>query len=386
MVEVLIGLCLWVGLGGWPAYALASGLLLRRKDLQPFEMMGTLAFLYLAWVPLARGVAQGWALADVLRDWLPMLFLFLPLLVHRRFLGCEATGRRIVAAGLAGAGILFALRWWSDAGWWFAGIGRVAMADGADYLLNAPSVVFAAVLLPLLGCRLLCERATPWHLLVAGGLCVLGGIGVAGVAGAVHRFALAGIVAAYLCFAVWYLSRSVLPLAFVLGGVAIAIVAAPLPLVGVIDHVNEKSRLVGANARIEETTAVLNFVGKSWVSIVIGEGWGAVFRNPAVGWWAVSFTHALPTYLLLKSGLIGVLLTLGYLVCLIPEATRLLTRDVPLTLAVIAACAGGLVLYTSFKFLDFGLCLALVVLADGPGAPRARPGDAGRKTLRSRDT
>ncbi|WP_247882730.1 hypothetical protein [Azospirillum sp. TSA2s] len=157
--ELSIGLLTLAAVGWkWPL-AVASGHALRtpwgvgQSDMR-WMPVAVAAFTWLLWVPLLRGAALGWEAADILRDVVPLVFLFLPaLLVPALRSGGDRTVRAL-ASGLAMAGLLLALRWWRQADWGFGAIGRRAMADGGVYLLNAPSVLFAAVLLPALALSL----------------------------------------------------------------------------------------------------------------------------------------------------------------------------------------------------------------------------------------
>ena len=55
---------------------------------------------------------------------------------------------------------MFALRWWWP-GLAFRQVGSLAMPEGDGYLLNSPTVLFAAVWLPLLALERLERRPGP---------------------------------------------------------------------------------------------------------------------------------------------------------------------------------------------------------------------------------
>src|SRR3712207_5413957 len=70
-LPVAVGLVLAVG----PVrpILLGTGAFLTARDARPCEVIGTIAFLYLLWVPLLRAVILGTALPDVVRDVVPLV-------------------------------------------------------------------------------------------------------------------------------------------------------------------------------------------------------------------------------------------------------------------------------------------------------------------------
>lgn len=363
--ELLVAGGLLVFLGVRAPAALIAGVLLPRPRLPTHEWIGTFAFLVLLWLPLARGVAHGATGHDLIRDLVPLLFLLLPVMMTAALADAPPhawdAATRAVAVGLAGAGLAFGLRWWQSAGWPVEAIGRVQVAEGAGYLLNAPAVAFAAAWLPMLGWqRRWPERPIPAVLLIGLGLLLL-----AGLAAAVHRFTLAAVLTAHAAFARATLAWSPWPF---LTGLALAglLLLPDGPGWGALALLINKTAATGWNARDRELGAVLEAISGSVPDLLFGAGWGALIANPAVGNLRVSFTHSLVTYLLFKTGLTGVLAATAFLGSLVPGWRALLRRDRPLALATAAALAGGLLVHTSFKYLDFGLLLGLCALAAHP--------------------
>jgi hypothetical protein len=134
-------------------------------------------------------------------------------------------------------------------------------------------------------------------------------------------------------------------------------------LAGAVDQVVRKTETYGLNARSDETVAVLDQVGQSWDGLLFGLGWGALIRNPAVGEMWVSYTHNFATYMLVKTGLVGCLVTLAYLASLAPALWRVVRSDLPLAASLLPPLALGLFAHTSFKYLCFGLLLSIGILA-----------------------
>lgn len=377
MVEAVIAVLLAVTAGVARPWAVASGWALH-SDAQSWEPVAVLAFAALLWPPLTRGLAHGAAPVDVLRDVVPLLYLFLPVLLVPVLRRAGPRAVTALAGALALAGVLFALRWWRQAEWGFGAVGARAMADGPRYFLNAPSVLFAGVLLPVVALGLAARGGVRrWVgaavLLIPGMLCL------GALAGAVHRMALGLAVLAIAMAAAWWLRRRPW---LVLTCVCVAMAGfQALPdgvLTGAVQQVAEKSRLTGTNARIEEAAAVLEQVGGSPLSLLFGDGWGALISNPAVGGWRVSYTHTLLSYALLKAGLLGFAALLAYLLGLLPTALLLMRGNPPLAWAVLPPLVMALGLHTSFKYLDCGLLMTLLVLASENSANAEHDGGVAR--------
>jgi len=365
-VEAAIGALLLAGSGWRRPCAVATGHALRAPALPGWEAIGILSFAWLLWAPLVRGLTLGWEPAAVLRDVVPLGYLFLPVLLVPLLRGGEGgsdrRAGRWLAAGLALAGVLFALRWWRHAEWGFGAVGVRAMADGLRYFLNAPSVLFAAVALPMAALGL-AARGGWARWLAAAALLVPAALCLGALAGAVHRMALGLALLGFLVSLPWWWRRA--PLA-VLGALLLAGAGALLlgdTMAGALAQVAEKNRLAGANARLDEAAAVLEQVARSPAAFLFGDGWGALIANPAVGGWRVAYTHTLVSYTLLKTGALGLMALAAYLAALAPSAWRLLRADPPLAAAVLAPLAMALGAHTSFKYLDCGLLLTLMVMA-----------------------
>lgn len=381
---------------------LAAGRTLVATDASRFEQDATLALVVLATVPLARGLARGWWAGDAVRDLVSLGFLFLPLalapLADRP--AVRAFARPALTLGLAGAGVAFALRWWTEAGWRFGTIGTAPMDDGEGYLLNSPAVLFAALWLPVAAAGLVAGAAPAsaggargvGRLCVAGAAALGGVLCLAALVAAVHRAALAFSAVAIGLWAVGALVRRspdrpgcdprpsgpataapvIIASAAAIAALLGLVLTVELPLPGALAQMVDKTRQVGTNARTAEWGAVLAAIGRDPITLAIGDGWGALLNNPAVGGLAVSYTHNLVAYMLLKAGLVGVLVTVGYLSWWSAPMSRLAATAPGLAIAAGVPLANGLVAHTSFKFLTFGLLLCLVRVAGAP-PPAAKP-------------
>ncbi|MCW2236935.1 hypothetical protein [Azospirillum canadense] len=361
MAEAGIGLLLLLAIGLRRPLYVATAHALRDPRLDGWETPAVLALAWLLWVPVLRGVWVGWAPGDMLRDVVPLLYLFLPVLLVPLLDDDAELAVRRLRWGLMLAGAAFALRWWKQASWGFGAVGSRAMADGGVYLLNAPSVLFAAIALPLTGIQMATRGGVAQR--TAGAVCLaLGFLCLGALAGAVHRMALGLAAAAFLVVGVWRVRRAPLAVGLALLAVAGVVLAFPDMVVGALTQVAEKNRLAGANTRWEEAAAVVALTIADPGSFLFGQGWGALIANPAVGGWRVSYTHTLPTYALAKTGLLGALALSAYILALAPRALSALRCDPPLAWAVLPPLVMAFCVHTSFKYLDTGLLLTLLLL------------------------
>jgi hypothetical protein len=353
--EMAVGGGLVLAIGVIRPILVASGAMLIEPRARTHDVVGTAAFNYLLWVPLLRAGIHGSDVQDIVRDVVPLMFLFLPVLL----MPTDKAGRRVLVLGIAAVGVVFALRWWGT-GLAFGQVGRVVMPEGDGYLLNSPAVLFAAVWLPLLALDRLERRPGLLSLALASLLCGAAIVAGAALAGAVHRAALVMAALALGCLAATQARHKPLLPTMMLAVLAVSAALAGGQVVGAIEQVATKTQTYGLNERSAEAVAVLEQVGASWSDLLLGQGWGAMVRSPAVGGMWVSYTHSFATYMLVKTGLVGCLVTLAYLASLVPGPLRLMQSDLPLAVALMPPLGLGLFAHTSFKYMCFGLLLSIL--------------------------
>lgn len=357
-VELAVGLCLVLFVGvARPVRACfgAPG-----SAIDGFECAALPAFLLLLWMPLTVGMLAGWEASDIVRDLVPLGFLFLPLLAGPAPPGLSPARLEALATVFALSGTLFALRWWAAVDAAPGDVGRVAAGHGDGYLLNGAAVPFAAVWFVLSGVRrLTLLRTMPAGL---GALCAalppLAALPLAVNRGAALLVGLS-------------ISLGILAWTGRHGGRWLALAAIGLPalsllwprLDGALLVLLSKTDAVGGNGRGAELEAVLRVALETPVGLLLGQGWGTRFADPAVGWVQVSYTHNLFTYMLLKAGVVGLAALVLYLAALarpLWEATR---RYPALVLSAVPSLAAALMLHTSFKYLCIGCLLTLLRFA-----------------------
>jgi len=170
-----------------------------------------------------------------------------------------------------------------------------------------------------------------------------------------------GAAALLLLLAVAAVKNPVRAAAPILAG--LALLAACWPLLAEFGAaLAHKNMLVGVNMRGQELQAVIAAFDGAWAAVLFGKGWGAAFSSPAVGGVSVNFTHSLLSAMWLKTGLIGLVLSVFYLGALAAGLWRLLGRFPVLALALAGPLLINILFYASYKSLDFGLLLLLIAL------------------------
>lgn len=372
-VELAIGVLLVAAVGPGHGLMVAAGFSLRRTPRPAHEVIGVPVFALLLWGWLLRGFMAGWEIADVIRDVVPLVYFVLPLFLARLI---GAGGERLLrwlAMAIAVVGVVFAWRYYRISG---ATVGRLRHAVPSDHLLYLPnslSMQFAAVLLPLAALERLTRpslgRLATAALMIGGGVLCLSAL-----AATLQRAAL-GLAAVALCAGLVLGCRGRPGLLLLLPVGVAAVLWLFWPQVsGLTLLLLLKTQIVGLNRHDSEIAVALESAGQSLVHALFGTGWGALIETPAVPGMAVSYLHALPLYFLVKTGLVGTALALGWLASLLPGLRALWRRHPPICLALLAPLTVGSVFQPSFKSLDYGLLLTLLAVA--AVSPAARPAGA----------
>lgn len=356
--EIFTGLALVFAAGGWRAARIFNGF----ETGAGWEKAGFALFLYGITVPLIAGVACGNSAGGIARDLLFFIFLLLPLFL----MGLCAYRRSYlvpVTVAVAGAGLLFSARVLAPV---FAGVAGPVwyLRPPADpfYLANAPTVIFAFLLLAGTAGKRIYDLPGLREVAAAGLLAALSFFPLAAMALITQRASMGVIVlsAVFLSLiALWRNPRrAVLPLAVL----ALAAWAGWDAVNFIGGEAARKTAAVGLNMRWAEAAAVMDsMTGSPW-AVLFGRGWGATVASPAVGGMTVNFTHSLLTTAFLKTGACGLALILFYVFHIIKLLWRLLWVNPVMAFALAGPLVIDTLLYASFKSLDFGLILLLAVL------------------------
>lgn len=365
-IEIAIGVLISLGIGLREPTRLVLG---RHDDEATGGLVAAFALLWLTWVPLVRGAFLGAEPERLIRDLVPLAFLLSPTALTPILLRGGRRSIETLAWAAALAGLLFTLRWGRHIDLSEATGG---LPDGRNYLLNAPFVMFAGVFAVARAADFLSRGRRP---LAAPGMIAGGLVCLAAPMAAVHRAAFLTIPPALAIACSGPLRRSRrLAGALVLAGVAAVLAVGP-HAADMVGNALEKSRQVGLNARVEEAVAAIERASASPVSLMLGEGWGALLVDPAVGDWRVAYTHTAISYFLLKTGLLGIAALAAWFGTLVRPLARALFRDPALAAAALGPILAALTVQSAYKYLDTGILLALVLAT---GARNPLPGGRSR--------
>ncbi len=358
IVELLTG-----GLLVYAALPAVIGMIVSDRRSQPRWQRTAFALLcYGMSVPLLAGVINGNAAAMMIRDLIPFLFFLAPLFFIQA-LQADRNSEKILIFTVALAGVLFSLRAAAPLLPYAIPTGFL-MPSGNEmlYLANAPTVLFAAVLLSGMGMARLGYSISPGGVLIAAFCFAVASFPVLAMAGAVQRatfafFALA--LAAFLAFMTLRSPvRAILP---VLAASGLILYFQPQfqEFLGLLVN---KTMAVGMNNRIQEAAAVLETLDGGVLTVLFGNGWGATFVSPATGGQTANFTHNLFTAFWMKTGLAGTLLAGVYLWRIFSPLRKIFLQRTVLLSALTGPALISTFLYASYKSLDYGAILLLAVL------------------------
>lgn len=307
-------------------------------------------------VPVVIALIQFHPVSEMIRDIVPFLFLLMPVMYDWRGLA----NAKYLSYGIAFIGFVFGLRsLWMFRSDIFSPDTWLGTPPDLLYLANSPEVLFAAIFFLGLGfgrnvhpgVRALCFTLA---------LCPL--LAMATLVQRASAFYLS--FAALVSFSAYFIKNP--KNGIILGGL---LIIACLPFYHFIDEVFKqltfKNQIVGLNSRGDEWRAVMEQILQSSSRFLFGIGWGGDFENPAVGGLRVNYTHSLLSALLLKTGLIGLMLFLFYIIHLIrisilKRPWRRISGDVFYLCALLGPLFIGMCLYASYKSLGYGLLILLL--------------------------
>jgi len=313
-------------------------------------------------VPVLIGVVAGNASGTIVRDMIAFMFLLLPLFMHD-LCARKAHYRRPLTVAVVIVGLLFSLRVLAPVFAHATGpVWYIQPPADPFYLANAPTVLFAALFLGGLAGKELYSGNNARNGVRIVVFSVLAFLPLAAMALITQRASI-GIVVLSACLlcAIGFWRR---PHRMVMPVLALLLVVwVGWDIVHFIgQEAARKTAIVGLNMRWAEAMAVAHELVASPLTVIFGKGWGATIASPAVGGVTVNFTHSLITTYWLKTGMVGLFLALVYLFHIANILLRLLFARPVLALALAGPLAIDVLLYASFKSLDFGLILLLVTI------------------------
>ena len=314
-------------------------------------------------IPLIVGVYHGNEIKVIIRDLVGFLFLCLPLFLYdplKQFCVRSSESDRadysfFFMALFIGVGFFFAC--------------RVMMPDFPVfikktellYLANSPLVMVGGLYLVGFSGLLLYQRVSCRHIFFA---MVCTGVAVLFWLAMLQDMQRAPFLALCFCIVAWVVIgvlrapyRVIVPLCCLL---LIAVCMFDYG-VDVMTRIENKTINVGLNMRLPEFEAIWDIVTLSWTGFLFGQGWGSSFASPAVGDLYVSFSHSLLSYMLFKTGIVGFVLTILFLWHLLNCLFVLFGNKPVLALSLFWSLVIPVFFYASYKSLDFGLLLTLIL-------------------------
>ncbi len=355
-IEVVIGVLLVVAVGVSGVYNAINP----PSNTPNWQKYGRYLLVFGIFSPVLVGFLENNDVNLVFRDVLSFIFMVFPLFLT--FLWrCKQVKPQFFIFLSVFIGVCFAIRAILPLG--ADGLLVFLTTPGLNYFANLPTVLFSALFLSGSFIFMAAGVSEKRRVLPALALLGLAIIPFAAMAMSLQR-ATIGASCLYLAAILLYAFtrrpyRAVVPCAMI---AALALALWPL-LTELGVALEAKSAAVGLNMRWQEAQAVWEVVTGNPLSLLFGMGWGATFHSPAVAGVNVNFTHSLITAMLLKTGLCGLSLTLFYLAALGRELLRLALNMPVLGLALAAPILINVLLYASYKSLDFGIVLLLIPLS-----------------------
>ena len=332
-------------------------------DYKKFRISSAISFFYFASIPLVVAVYKSNLAVDVVRDYIPLLFFYIPFLFHHRVNDYSESDFRRLCFFISLVGVIMAVRFLSLAVTDVAAIGMEHMGfDGFLVLSAEPSILFALIYLPMASHRFISENGLGFRSVVifligiSGALICFSAFGAKVARGPVGLTALA-----YMAYILLSVKKNGVfsNLFFLFGFVAAGFVFSD-QLIGIFDLLMDKQERVGASGKDFEIVSAINVLGASYSSALFGGGWGALFevRYSTL----FSFTHSIFTYFPIKSGLIGLIMLVVYLSGFLPSLKVLWRKSRPEFFAISVSLFYPFFFQPTYKAMTIGLIMFVLVV------------------------
>lgn len=356
-----------------------------QKIREPVTLVIFSLFLYISLVPLLTGIYNGHAGKNIIRDFIPFLFLTLPFLYYLAGYSEEKDLTLIIAA-LLFVGIISSFqffqvvldrlgstsKWISNMAIGLRGTGGSDLPDfwNIDLLMRDsimklydPASLFAAVYLLCFGFK---------ELLASSGNRLLGLISVVTAGFCTYCFMMIGLRAhsalIFVSFCIFSVLFSRLDTVYRNKLLAIFPVAALCVYPFVKDAIRLmllKQSTVGTNGKLEEWGAVIQSISASG-DYLWGIGWGGLLNNPVTAYKS-RFTHSMFSFFLLKTGIIGLVALFSvFAITAFQRRLRPILNSEAKLLAVVSALPPilvGFLFQPSYKMLSFSLVISVLLMA-----------------------
>lgn len=357
--EVIIGLLLVLAVGFINGSSIALGQFIYKPS-SSHNTIASLFFIVVFFVGVINSIIYGWLLSDIVRDLIAFIFFMSALFTSNQIIKAPWDWKYfLLPLVLSFNGVAFSIRQLLNSGIQFQDIGT-RFYNSPEYFSTDASVLFAAIYLPLLGTKNLLKSSRSLFSIL---FIILGILAIFTLFSKGHRGPI-GIL--FLVYTIYFFINLVKGRMFlVIMGLSIAAISITIfsdVIFTYIELLLKKHDKVGINMRDAEFMAVWDTISTSSMTVLTGLGWGSTFKNPAVSMIEVNFAHWIMSFFLLKSGLVGALLLVGYLFVVIKNLYQTFKSDEILGLAAAAPLAVGLLLNGSFRYLSFGFLILIISL------------------------
>lgn len=326
-----------------------------------------LMFYALLALPLLGAMVHQNSVSDIVRDFIPLFYLLIPIFLASYKYDASAFVMRIVPYAAALVGLVFSLRELSD--WMVLGpLAAGVMRQTEEYLIQSPLVLFASTFFLLQGFRLLFISPFKASVFLLCSVPPLLGFYFVVLRAPLVLSLLVPMLYACLIFR----KRRLFILVPALG--VISLIYVPVDVEYIFQLFVTKQLNYGDNNKLAELLEISRSVlgQNDSFTLLLGKGVGGVWVSPAVGA-EVSYAHSLLGYALLKLGLVGSLMFFIFTFVLIARgamATWTLKRE-PEALAIFMSTWPSLFvnifLEAGFKAFGFGIILAIFFICTRSG-------------------
>lgn len=324
----------------------------KENDLQKIR----LAFWFLLFIPTITMLVNGWELNDYVRDIIPLVYMFLPLLVFSNLKKSKYILK--LPFILSVVGLIFSIRFFIETESTPLDVGGSVLWDNKKYFSYDPAVLFGAIWFFIRAGEVFSRKITNTLL----SICYFLGsfICLTALAAVVQRAPLA-LFAVACCI---YFVKSNIPriykvvIIFLLFIVSFEYLGELI--LNVLDMFYEKQIVHGLNNKDSEFSAVFEVMSLGISTSLFGVGWGGIFYNPAYGM-LMSNTHSIISYALIKTGLLGMGAFAIYGSRIIRDILSIYKYDLGVTLASSFSLVIGLLFQPTYKTLSYGVILVIIV-------------------------
>ncbi len=355
VIEALIALCLFLSIGG------VSGVnrIFHSLHSQSTMMQYAVFFLaFMALIPLIVSLFSPYSLTAIIRDVLGLVLISLPVFLASFFLRQNQRGHYFLYLLMALA-LIFSIRVL------FPYYSLFVQNDTELlYLANSPIVLFFLLYLPMVAFKEFYNNLTLKQLLMTLLLLFVSSLMIVAVVQDAQRAPIFLLCLSALGLSILALIRSPRRSLYCTVFLAVPIAVCVWPYAhNVLGDLIAKTLHVGGNMRFEEITAIWQIVSDDPWSALFGLGWGSSYASPAVGNLYVTYSHSLLSYMFLKSGFLGLVVTLVYVFFILKMIWSIGRTDLILAQALLGAFIIPVFLYASHKSFDFGLLLTLIFVS-----------------------